>query len=218
MKILEGHEKEYKDWYDKNSDGYGRACFTYAERWAEMLENKIESSTEDVMKVIVDNADKLSHEADTEGITGHMYGCAVSILSQCWKYGEYLRKWHNKEYNYDGDGVVNPAILTIGKRKGDLKMMNFGQAIEALKNGKKVARVGWNGKGMFLYMTTGSVVHLDEMKSETANYLRSFCKDKCMDEIEICPHIDMKTADNKLVIGWLASQTDMLAEDWDVVE
>ena len=69
MKILEGHEKEYKDWYDKNSDGYGRACFTYAERWAEMLENKIESSTEDVMKVIVDNADKLSHEADTEGIT-----------------------------------------------------------------------------------------------------------------------------------------------------
>ena len=114
MKILEGHEKEYKDWYDKNSDGYGRACFTYAERWAEMLENKIESSTEDVMKVIVDNADKLSHEADTEGITGYMYGCAVSILSQCWKYGEYLRKWHNKEYNYDGDGVVNPAILTIG--------------------------------------------------------------------------------------------------------
>ena len=114
MKILEGHEKEYKDWYDKNSDGYGRACFTYAERWAEMLENKIESSTEDAMKVIVDNADKLSHEADTEGITGYMYGCAVSILSQCWKYGEYLRKWHNKEYNYDGDGVVNPAILTIG--------------------------------------------------------------------------------------------------------
>lgn len=54
------------------------------------------------------------HEADTEGITGYMYGCAVSILSQCWKYGEYLRKWHNKEYNYDGDGVVNPAILTIG--------------------------------------------------------------------------------------------------------
>lgn len=111
MKILEGHEKEYKDWYDKNSDGYSRVCFTYAERWAEMLENVIESSTEDVMKVIVDNADKLSHEADTEGITGYMYGRAVSILSQYWKYGEYLRKWHNKEYNYDGDGVVNPAIF-----------------------------------------------------------------------------------------------------------
>lgn len=115
--------------------------------------------------------------------------------------------------------LMNHITVSVGDKrsKGDFKMMNFGQAIEALKNGKKVARVGWNGKGMFLYMTTGSVVHLDEMKSETANYLRSFCKDKCMDEIEICPHIDMKTADNKLVIGWLASQTDILAEDWYVV-
>lgn len=113
MKIIEGKEKEYKDWYDKNNDGYSRACFTYVERWAEMMEEKIEASSDDVMKVIVDNADKLSYEADEEGITGFMYGCAVSILSQCWKYGELLRKWHNGEYNYDGDGVVNPAILRI---------------------------------------------------------------------------------------------------------
>ena len=96
--------------------------------------------------------------------------------------------------------------------------MNFGKAIEALKEGKKVARKGWNGKGMFLYMTTGSVVSLDKMKPETANYIRSYCEDKGMDEIEICPHIDMKTADNKLVIGWLANQTDMLSEDWMIVE
>ena len=115
--------------------------------------------------------------------------------------------------------LMNHITVSVGDKrsKGDFKMMNFGQAIEALKNGKKVARVGWIGIGMFLYMTTGSVVHLDEMKPETANYLRSFCKDKCMDEIEICPHIDMKTADNKLVIGWIASQTDILAEDWYVV-
>ena len=65
--------------------------------------------------IIVENADRLSHEADTEGITGFMYGCAVSILSQYWEYGEELRKWHNKEYNYDGKGVVNPAIMTIRK-------------------------------------------------------------------------------------------------------
>lgn len=114
MKIIEGKEKEYKDWYEKNSDPYGRACFTYAERWAEMLENLIETSTDDPMKVVVDNADRLSHEADVEGITGFMYGCAVNILSQCWKYGEELRKWNNKEYGYEGDGVVNPAVLTIG--------------------------------------------------------------------------------------------------------
>lgn len=115
MRIVEGEEQEYKDWYEKNSDPYGRACFTYAERWAEMLEKQIETSEEGAMKVIVGNAEQLSHEADKEGITGFMYGAAVSILSQCWKYGEYLRKWHNKEYGYDGDGVVNPAIVTIGK-------------------------------------------------------------------------------------------------------
>lgn len=63
---------------------------------------------------IVDIADSTSREADTEGITGFMYGCAVNALSQLWEYGEELRKWHNKEYNYDGEGVVNPAILTIG--------------------------------------------------------------------------------------------------------
>lgn len=113
MKILEGHEQEYKNWYDKNSDLYGRACFTYAERWAELLEEKIKSSTEDPMKVVIDNADKLSHDADTEGITGFMYSFAVSILSQCWKYGEYLRKWHNQEYSYDGMGVVNPAAMSL---------------------------------------------------------------------------------------------------------
>ena len=112
MKIVKGKEKKYKDWHDKNSDEYSRACFTYAERWAELLEAEIDKSN-DVMKCFVDNADRLSHEADTEGITGFMYGCAVSILSQ-WEYGEYLRKWHNKEYGYDGDGVVNPAVMTVG--------------------------------------------------------------------------------------------------------
>jgi hypothetical protein len=114
MKIVKGKEQEYKDWYEKNSDPYGRACFTYAERWAGMMEEKIEASEEDEMKVIVDNAKQLSYEADKEGITGFMYGAAVSILSQCWEYGEFLRKWHNKEYEYDGDGVVNPAVITVG--------------------------------------------------------------------------------------------------------
>lgn len=81
--------------------------------WAELLENKIKSSTEDPMKVVIDNADKLSNDTDTEGITGFMYSFAVSILSQCWKYGEYLRKWHNQEYSYDGMGVVNPAAMSL---------------------------------------------------------------------------------------------------------
>lgn len=113
MKIVKGKEKEYKDWFDKNSDLYGRRCFTYAEDWAEMLEKLIESSNEDPLKVIITYAEETSYKADYDGITGFMYGMVVNILSQCWEYGEFLRKWHNKEYGYDGDGVVNPAILTI---------------------------------------------------------------------------------------------------------
>lgn len=114
MKIVKGKEQEYKEWYDKNSDPYSRECFTYAERWAGMMEEKIKASEDDEMKVIVDNAAQLSVEADEEGITGFMQGAAVSILSQYWEYGECLKKWHNKEYKYDGDGVVNPAVITVG--------------------------------------------------------------------------------------------------------
>ena len=112
MKILSGKEQVYKDWYNKNLDAYGHACFTFAERWAELMEDAIDSCYHiNPMEVIINRADSLCSVADTEGITGYMYGCAVNILSQCWEYGEALRKWHNKEYNYDGDGVVNPAIL-----------------------------------------------------------------------------------------------------------
>lgn len=109
MKILEGKEQEYQDWKNNNQDGYGRGIFRYVEAWANMMEEKINNGEH-----IRDIADKTSFEADTEGITGFMYGAAVNILSQEWEYGEELRKWHNKEYDYEGDGIVNPAIITIG--------------------------------------------------------------------------------------------------------
>jgi hypothetical protein len=83
---------------------------------------------------------------------------------------------------------------------------SFGWAIEALKAGGKVARAGWNGKGMFLFLVPGSTFKVNRPP------LLGICT-----EINYCPHIDMKTADDK-VVPWLASQTDVLAEDWQVVE
>jgi hypothetical protein len=106
-------EEKYQEGLANNQDPYGRACYTFAERWAKLLEKDIEE-TGNAKTAILTMAKKRSHEADTEGITGFMYGAAVNILSNCWLYGEILRKWHNKEYNYEGEGVVNPAILTIG--------------------------------------------------------------------------------------------------------
>lgn len=83
--------------------------------------------------------------------------------------------------------------------------MNFGQALELLKKGQKVARIGWNGKGMFLFLVPGST-----FKVNRPPLLGIYPKGT---EINYCPHIDMKTADG-MVVPWLASQTDVLAEDW----
>lgn len=93
--------------------------------------------------------------------------------------------------------------------------LTFGIALELLKKGEKVARIGWNGKGMFLVLTEGSEVTTENMRNEvTREYYKSVNEDK----VKICGHIDMKAADGSMVIGWLASQTDMLAEDWVIVE
>lgn len=113
MKIKQDMKELYQKGLDNNQDPYGSCIYRYAERWADMMEETIKYSN-DPQKCIEEYAEVYSHKADTEGITGFMYGAAVSILSQAWEYGDILRKWHNKQYNYDGDGTVNPAILTIG--------------------------------------------------------------------------------------------------------
>ena len=92
-----------------NPDGYGGAVMRYASTWATLMEQKLATGAK-----VPDIAGKCSGEADTEGITGFMYGCAVSILADVWIGGEALRRWHNGEYGHSGDGVVNPAIMTIG--------------------------------------------------------------------------------------------------------
>lgn len=89
---------------------------------------------------------------------------------------------------------------------------SFGDAVEILKKGARVAREGWNGKGMWLMM-----VHPDDDVAvpPRPTYAVAGIVD---DATNGClPWIGMKTADNKFV-PWLASQTDVLAEDWQIVE
>lgn len=100
----------------------------------------------------------------------------------------------------------------------DIQTFTFGEAIRRLKAGQKVARKGWNGKGMFIYLTSGSKVPAVSMKPETANHLFGEKLLECDETVTINPHIDMKASDGTVVIGWLASQTDMLATDWIVAE
>lgn len=85
-----------------------------------------------------------------------------------------------------------------------IRRLTFGIAIELLKKGKKVARQGWNGKGMYLFLSPKLGCQMyEKFTGERINDLQEF--------------IVMKTADGTLT-PWLASQTDMLAEDWILVE
>lgn len=89
----------------------------------------------------------------------------------------------------------------------------FGAAIEALKQGKKVTRAGWNGKGMFLWLKPATTINVDMCHD---SLLKEFVKANGGEMVALGT-ICMKTADDKILTGWLASQTDMLSEDWYIL-
>lgn len=124
------HEKIQVPWYKRSAfnkavrmnsaDGYSAAAVNYAIAWAVAMQQAMRKG-----KKIADVAEKLSHEVDYEGITGFMYGWAVSFLAKFWKYGEELRRWHNLDTQLGDEGelankkkgaVLNPALLSIGKK------------------------------------------------------------------------------------------------------
>lgn len=91
----------------------------------------------------------------------------------------------------------------------------FGDAIEALKEGKSVARSGWNGKGMFLFLLPAGIVPTKAIHDPA---LKAVIEREVGGEtFEALGSIRMFTADKKILTGWLASQTDILSEDWCVV-
>lgn len=96
--------------------------------------------------------------------------------------------------------------------------MSFGDAIAALKAGQKVARTGWNGKGMWLSLSgplSGRFISHELFWSENNT---QYAYDQPNSEAVVLPCITMKTATGEILMGWLASQTDMLADDWLIVE
>ena len=95
--------------------------------------------------------------------------------------------------------------------------MRFGEAIEHARTGKRIARRGWNGKGMYVYMTKGRLVPADEWVTRMPSQELTEVE-KEIGYVNIMPHLDMMSAQGVRIIGWLASQTDMLADDWYVVD
>lgn len=117
MRCLGGQEEAWAEAVRINDDPYGRSCIRFTERWADLMETRVAAG-----EAVKDVARATSREADTAGITVFMYGCAVSLLAQCWVHGEELRRWHNidTQLGTEGEaanasgGVLNPALLSIG--------------------------------------------------------------------------------------------------------
>jgi hypothetical protein len=102
--------------------------------------------------------------------------------------------------------------ITPSSRAG----LTFGEAVEAMKVGERVAREGWNGKGMFVWLNRGSTDCLPDRETTiegVSDHLFDLGDD---DTIVRLPNINMRAATGSTVTGWLASQTDILAEDWGI--
>ncbi len=114
----------------------------------------------------------------------------------------YLIRYDNNYESWSPKEAFEQAYRKIDS-------LTFGLAIEALKKGHKVARKGWNDKNMFLLIVRPNKYRIDFGEKDNFAIWSS--------EDNVLPWIGMKTADNKFV-PWLASQADMLAEDWVIIE
>jgi len=119
-------------------------------------------------------------------------------------------------------GLVSPktVVLEASQRLAQLlawqkadKGLTFGDAIQALKQGHRVMRSGWNGKGMYLWMLPAAVVPVEWIKEP---HLKEIAKAKG-GSVECLASIRMRTATGDVLTGWLASQSDMFAEDWEII-
>jgi hypothetical protein len=87
--------------------------------------------------------------------------------------------------------------------------MDFSDALRLIKKGERLARSGWNGKGMFIFLVPGSTFEVN--RPPLLGIYPEGTK------INYHGHVDMKTADN-MVVPWLCSQTDLLANDWEIAQ
>lgn len=121
---------------------------------------------------------------------------------------EYLDGGQANTKDYTGyiSWSPNDVFVNAYKCNGEL---SFGDALVYLNLGKNVTRVnGWNGKGMFIFLVPGST-----FKVNRPPLLGIYPEGT---EINYQPHIDMKTA-NGTIVPWFCSQSDMLANDWMVI-
>lgn len=119
--------------------------------------------------------------------------------------------YDNPDVQYIADLVYKMTGQTLSQYLEGPGTMNFSLALAQCKDGYKIAREGWNGKGMYVTYKPG---YPDGIEANEATRNAHGLPEGSV--IVYCPYLEMKTADNKLV-PWLASQTDILADDWDII-
>jgi len=95
--------------------------------------------------------------------------------------------------------------------------MSFGHAIEAMKDGYRVARAGWNGKGMWIALSGLDGPRQVKAENFWSAHNAAYAETRPEKSAPVLPCFTMKNAQGAIVMGWLASQEDMLAEDWMIV-
>lgn len=88
--------------------------------------------------------------------------------------------------------------------------MNFSEALTAVKAGHKIKRSGWNGAGQFVIKAGGYVVNEARPGSD-------YAKAGIVGAFTIQPHLDLKNAQGHMQPGWVPSQGDLFAEDWEAL-
>ena len=130
---------------------------------------------------------------------------------------EYLDGGESNHANHTGYISWSPKAQ-FEKAYRPTSGMTFGLALEALQAGKRVARSGWNGKDMWLSLS-GKPGENRRVPAEAFwspnNY--DYANSLPGRSVEVLPCVTMKTATGEILMGWLASQTDMFATDWQIV-
>ncbi|MBN1989384.1 MAG: DUF2829 domain-containing protein [Bacteroidales bacterium] len=114
-----------------------------------------------------------------------------------------------------------------------MENLSFGEALEAAKKGGRIARQGWNGKGMFVFMRPADELHIDmvidKVKSLPQSVKDYYLKDVLNgngervypadedDKVKFTAYLCLKAADGTIVNGWQPSQLDMLTNDWTIL-
>jgi hypothetical protein len=131
---------------------------------------------------------------------------------------EYELVEGEKQLHPDHKGYISWSPASVFEKSYRVNgCLSIGDAVIALKQGKRVARIGWNGKGMFLFLLPAGDGIPTKVIHDPA--LRAVIESEVGGEtFDALGSVRMFTADKKILTGWLASQSDLLAEDWEILD